>query len=413
MNVLVIGEQLRQPVPGGIGTYVLGLMQGLRQMRRDAPPVSVHASRYRPPDNRGRAPLHDPVGGFPVIASRLPSRWLLAAWTAGVVGVPAPARNGGGSAQWDVVHAPSLAFPRRGVAGSSSESRRGVAGSSSESRRGVAGSSSESRRGRAPLAVVVNDLAWRQVPEAFTRHGVAWHEKQLRRVLDTAALVMVPCDETATALEKAAAGEAGVRSRRVPRIEVITYGVDHLAHPDVEGADALLDQLGVNGAFVICVGTREPRKNLERLIAAFGQARLGSEWWLVVAGPEGWGEQGRDCLPSGVVFTGPVPAEVLSGLYARAGMAAYVPLTEGWGLPAVEAMAAGIPVVASPVPSTRGAALEVDPRDTGQIAEGLVAVATDAAVRRSLIEAGSRRVAGMTWLETARRHVALWESIGG
>jgi alpha-1,3-rhamnosyl/mannosyltransferase len=100
---------------------------------------------------------------------------------------------------------------------------------------------------------------------------------------------------------------------------------------------------------------------------------------------------------------------VLSGLYAGARCVAYVPLLEGWGLPVVEAMATGTPVVASPVPSAGGRALEVDPEDEGAITEGLVAACCDEPLRARLVSAGLERASQLTWAQCARRHVAVWQ----
>jgi len=157
------------------------------------------------------------------------------------------------------------------------------------------------------------------------------------------------------------------------------------------------------------VGTLEPRKNLRRLVEAYESIRdeLPEPWPLVMVGPSGWGEQvppGR-----GVIHAGSVSAGELSGLYASARLLAYVPLIEGFGLPPVEAMSVGTPVVASPLPSTGGAAREVDPNDSGSIAAGLLAVATDEPVRQELIRLGSTRAAELSWASIARRHRAVWE----
>jgi glycosyltransferase involved in cell wall biosynthesis len=157
----------------------------------------------------------------------------------------------------------------------------------------------------------------------------------------------------------------------------------------------------------------EPRKNLPRLLAAYRAARprLPEPWPLVVVGPAGWG----DALApeAGVVLAGVVPAAVLAGLYGRARLVAYVPLLEGFGLPAVEAMYACAPVVASPMPSTKGAALEVDPRDTDAIADALVQVGGQEGVRSQLVTAGVLRSSELTWEAAARRHVELWTEVAG
>ena len=104
-----------------------------------------------------------------------------------------------------------------------------------------------------------------------------------------------------------------------------------------------------------------------------------------------------------------VSAPELSGLYATARLLAYVPLIEGFGLPPVEAMRFGAPVVASPLPSTAGAAFEVDPHSTDSIAEGILRVATDESERLRLQTLGLARSAELTWSAIAHRHVLVWE----
>jgi glycosyltransferase involved in cell wall biosynthesis len=101
----------------------------------------------------------------------------------------------------------------------------------------------------------------------------------------------------------------------------------------------------------------------------------------------------------------------LAALYARSRLLAYVPFEEGFGLPPVEAMRYGTPVVASPLPTTRGASLEVDPTRVDDIAQGLVRVATDEELRSRLAAAGVARAGGLTWEAAARAHVELWSSL--
>jgi glycosyltransferase involved in cell wall biosynthesis len=342
MRVLIVAEQLRRPVPGGIGTYVRGLLQGLA----DQPDVEValHA---------GAGP---PLGlGLPEVLSKLPGPALTRGWDYGVLDAPSG---------FDVVHAPSLAAPPSA----------------------------------APLSVTIHDLAWRQVPDAYPRRGRRWHEAALRRALDRAELLIVPSRQTAAAL----------RDRKA---HVVEEGCDHLPPPDHDGAAALLRGLGVSGPFLLTVSTLEPRKNLPRLLEAYRAARprLPEPWPLVVVGPAGWGPA---LAPEpGVVLTGFVDEAVKAALMAQARCLAYVPLLEGWGLPATEAMAMGAPVVASPMPSIGQAALVVDPADTAEIADGLVAASTDGARRSMLIEAGGRRAKELTWSAAAARHVELWRGL--
>ena len=146
------------------------------------------------------------------------------------------------------------------------------------------------------------------------------------------------------------------RGAREGTISVIPLGSDILRDRDEDSASALLERLGVHGQFLLSVGTLEPRKNLPRLIEAYGIARrsLPEPWPLVVVGPPGWGPELEP--REGVVFTGRVGDGTLASLYARARLLAYVPFEEGFGLPPVEAMHFGTPVVSSPLPTTGGAA---------------------------------------------------------
>jgi glycosyltransferase involved in cell wall biosynthesis len=130
---------------------------------------------------------------------------------------------------------------------------------------------------------------------------------------------------------------------------------------------------------------------------------------LVVVGPPGWGPEAEH--GEGIVFAGRVSDGTLASLYARARLLAYVPFEEGFGLPPVEAMRYGTPVVASPLPTTGGASVEVDPTRVDDIVEGLVRAAMDEGLRTELAAAGKARAGSLTWEAAARAHVALWSSL--
>jgi glycosyltransferase involved in cell wall biosynthesis len=368
VRVLLVVQQLRRRVPGGIGTYVRGLLQGLEPSSS----VTVYAGRlYAGPLSGLR---DDPLFalGRPLRRSVLPPAVLSRLWGGAVVDVPPG---------FEVVHAPSLdAPPAR----------------------------------RASLTVTVHDLAWRQVPEAFPPRGRRWHEAALRRAVSRAAALVVPSAPVADALAR-----GGAEARRV---HVIAHGADHLPAPDDDAASALLEGLGVRSDFVLSVGTLEPRKNLSRLMAAHGRAvqRWHDPLPLVVVGPAGWGGVGLGD-PSGyrpvagrggVKLAGPVDGATLAALYRRARLLAFVPLLEGFGLPPLEAMAAGTPVLSSPVPSVGDAALVVDPCDVEAIAAGLLRLAGDHDLRAELSERGRARAAAHTWAASAAAHVELWERLG-
>ena len=336
MRVVVVTEQLRRRVPGGIGTYVRGLLGGLAAMADGEPSViAPYTSRLPGP-----------------VATRLWDRSL------------------GRNVVGDVVHAPSLAIPPT----------------------------------TAPLTVFVHDLAWREMPEAYPARGRQWHEAALVRAVERADALLVPSERTAELLAPDVAD-------RAVTIDVVPEGCDHLPPPDDAGAAALLDRLGVNGPFLLTVGTIQPRKNLERLLAAYALARpkLPEPWPLVVVGATGWGATLRPV--DGAVLAGAPDDAVLAALYRRARLLAYVPLAEGFGLPPIEAMHAGVPVVASPLPSTGTAAFDVDPVDTDAIGTALLTVATDDSTRTDLVRRGTDHAATMTWADAARRHMAIWRRV--
>jgi alpha-1,3-rhamnosyl/mannosyltransferase len=220
--------------------------------------------------------------------------------------------------------------------------------------------------------------------------------------------VVVPSEATAQAVVAAGVGITE------DRLAIINEGADHLGEPDGPAAQALLDRLGVLGPYLLTVSTLEPRKNLGRLLQAYALARpeLAEAWPLLVVGPSGWGPSaGAGGPTAGVIFAGAVEGGVLAAIYQKARCCAYVPIVEGFGLPVVESMAQGTPVVSSPVPSSGGASLEVDPTDVSSIAEGLVAAAGDEVTRAGLVSSGLAHAATLRWVETARAHVAIWERV--
>ena len=370
-TVLVAVEQLRRTVPGGIGAYARGLLAGLAQCAAEGDGVEVTLLASRAP--RGEV---DPLRAFgrPVVASPLPGPLLTRAWDHSWVRAP----DG-----FDVVHSVSLAAPML-----------------------EAGSSSR-------LSVTVHDVAWRRHPEATTSRGRRWHEGALHRARDCGATLVVPSRLVASDLVAFGVDEA--------RLTVVPGGTDHLAPPDEAATAALLRRAGVTGEFLLTVGTLEPRKNLDRLVQAFRRVRpsLPGRWPLVIVGPTGWGRGARPPDTDGVIFTGSVSDPVLAGLYQRARAFAYVPLTEGYGLPPLEAMRMGTPaVVSAEVPSVndlgaRGPAPAriVDPLDVGDIATGLGAVLTDEVLRAELAARGSALAQARTWHGVARAHVALWRGL--
>lgn len=243
----------------------------------------------------------------------------------------------------------------------------------------------------APLVVTVHDLAFLHDPTQFTRRGNAVFRRSLEHIRRRADLVL--CSSQATLDDCASAGIGTDRLRLVPLgVEPATVDVDEVAR--VRALYRLPPR------YLLFVGTVEPRKNLRGLVDAV--SRLDQPLPLVAAGAEGWGDV--DIPADGDVrFVGFVPAADLAGLYAGAEVFCYPSEREGYGLPVLEAMAHGTPVVTSRGTATEeaagGAAVLVDPLDPDDIARGI----TEARLRRAaLIHSGLGRVEQASWSETAR-----------
>jgi glycosyltransferase involved in cell wall biosynthesis len=204
------------------------------------------------------------------------------------------------------------------------------------------------------------------------------------------------------------------------RVEAIPLGVDPrfqpLPAPEVH-AFRQANHIGAQTIFFL--GSLEPRKNLPALIEAFHEVLATTpQAELIVGGGQGWKygplfERVRALgLESKVRFTGPIDAADLPRWYNACTAFAYPSLYEGFGLPALEAMACGTPVVTSNVTSlpevVGDAAISVPPTDTHALAEGLSRVLADAALRSSLREQGLRRAGGFTWQRTAERTLEVY-----
>lgn len=178
-------------------------------------------------------------------------------------------------------------------------------------------------------------------------------------------------------------------------------------------------RLGLHKPYVLAVGTLEPRKNLERLLAAWSRlpAELRGSHALALVGPRGWEDERivEAAAEHGAHLLGAVEEQDLAALYDGCACFAYPSLFEGFGLPILEAMAAGAPVVTSNVsslPEVAGdGALMVDPLDTQAISEAIASVLSDADLARRLAERGRRRAARFSWESTARQTLALMTAI--
>ena len=251
----------------------------------------------------------------------------------------------------------------------------------------------------APLVVTVHDLAFFEHPEHFTPRGNRLAFRGVELAKKDADLVVCPSQATASDCEK--------HGFDPNRLRVVPWGVE--VRPIAEEDRAWVrERFEVERPYILWTGTVEPRKNLARMIDAFLQ--LEGDLELLLAGPLGWNEDLDALLARGrgrIRALGFVEPHELDALYAGALAFCYPSLMEGFGLPVLEAMAQGAPVVTSRGTSTEEvageAAVLVDPMDAGSITEGLRQVVGDDALRKRLIAAGHERATELSWERCARR----------
>jgi glycosyltransferase involved in cell wall biosynthesis len=254
------------------------------------------------------------------------------------------------------------------------------------------------RRGAPPTAFFVHDLAFRLRPDEVPWQQRAYLGTVLPPALRSAAAVFVPSRATEADLLACypLPGLAG-------RVHLIPEGPTPLpaAGPLPEG---------IEPGFVLAVGTLEARKNYRRLVAA--HAGLAGAPPLVFAGRPGWNGD-RAPRGSGVRVLGHVDDATLASLYRHASILAFPSLYEGFGIPLLDAMAAGVPALVGErgaLPELAGeAALTVDAESTAAIAAGLRRLLSEAPLRRRLAAAGRRRAKDYSWPAAAQlvlRHLA-------
>lgn len=258
-----------------------------------------------------------------------------------------------------------------------------------------------------PLAVrdqvvTIHDCAFHDAPTGFARSFAAWLAYLVPRLARRVRQIITVSHFSAERVSEL----CGIPRER---IAVIYNGVDErFFQSNTALCDNVRQRLRLPAQYVLCVGSLEPRKNLPRLLAAWeqlGSVKNGLKLVLVGATSRVFRSPLLPPLGGDVMLAGYIAEADLPAVYAAAEAFVYPSLYEGFGLPVLEAMASGTPVVCSnttSLPEVAGpAAVGVDPLDEAAIAAGIEQVLSDAALRRELSEAGRMRARDFTWDRTA------------
>jgi glycosyltransferase involved in cell wall biosynthesis len=272
------------------------------------------------------------------------------------------------------------------------------------------------RQGR--RVVTVQDLTCLQFPQFHPWSRRVLFGLSIRRAARLADAIIVPSSATGRDLASRFPSAEG-------RIHVVPLAPSERFVPiPPEQSVPVIRRYGLShGTYLLFVGNVEPRKNLPALLDAYGRMRTatGLSPALVIAGGKGWKihpvhrAAAASPFAADIRFLGHVPEADLPALVNGALAFVYPSLYEGFGLPPLEAMACGTPVVTSnrsSLPEVVGdAALLVDPDDRGQLADALARIASEEALRERLRERGMERARRYSWDETARLTVEVYERV--
>ncbi len=362
---------------GGIGRYTRNLVQALAALDGENEYVLLSAGGWGKGGSAGAWPPNFRTRSIP-----LSDRWLNILWQR----LRLPLRVQLVSGRLDVYHSPDFVLPPVG---------------------------------RTPTVLTVHDLSFLRYPEFFVPAFRTYLQGAVSRAVRRADHVLADSQSTRRDLEEL----LGVATAK---ISVLYPGVEDRfrAVEDQEALSRVRARYGLPERFVLGVGTLQPRKNFEGLVTAFGrllatQAEL-AELGLVIAGGKGWlaedllalaehhGVRGR------VVVAGFVDDADLPALYTLAAALAFPSWYEGFGLPILEAMACGTPVVSadnSSLPEVvADAGLLVDAGSPEELAQAMAVLLLDEGLRARLIAAGHRQARRFTWQQAARQLLGVYRS---
>ena len=270
-----------------------------------------------------------------------------------------------------------------------------------------------------PVVTTIHDLSFEHLPETFKRRSRAQLRLTVRRTTRKAALILTLSEFSRRDIIETYAVD--------PERVIVTPAAapPHFAPvADETELRAVRERYGISPNYLLSLGSIQPRKNLTRLIEAYSclrRERPNAELpQLVLAGKRGWLDDEvfraaqQDGLSESISFIGYVPEKDLPALYSGAMCFVYPSYFEGFGLPVIEAMQCGAPVIAgnrSSLPEVAGdAALLFDPFDTRALADAIARVTDDPDYRAELCARGFKRAGTFSWLDTARLTLKAYET---
>lgn len=271
-----------------------------------------------------------------------------------------------------------------------------------------------------PFVVSIHDLSFEHLPQTFNRRSRTQLRLTVRHSARRAARILSLSQHTRSDIMET----YGIEPNRIEAIPLAAP--DHFCRVnDKRELQRVRHNYGIEGDYILSVGSIQPRKNLARLIKAYAQLRgdcsadklpklvlVGKCAWLYDETLRALDQVG---VKDSVVLTGYVPESDLPAIYSSALCFVYPSYFEGFGLPPLEAMKCGIPVVVgnqTSLPEVVGnAGLTVDPFDVDAIAGAIRRLMNDSALRAELSQKGQERASTFTWRETARRTLQIYQDV--
>lgn len=370
MRIAVFADQLFYKQPGGIGTYLGNLLPGLAACLPESQFLLIHHG------SEVARPFPDVER---ITMMRLPGSREVTGVLWHTLQRPVVEKHLG---PLDLVHAPSLVFPPS----------------------------------LAPLVATVHDLCVVKFPGAFPAQWRVFHRRGLGLILKKARIILADSHSTARDLRL-------LCGKKDNRVRVVPLGVED--PPDVEEDQVrrVLEKHDLEPGYLLFVGTIEPRKNLSRLVQAYAsldEEEKRAARGLILVGAQGWlgrWELSRVLSQDGVRWLGYLPREELEAVFRGAGVFVYPSLYEGFGLPVLEAMARGVPVITSKTSSLRevaeGAAILVDPEDVMDLRKALRRLIRDEEMRVQLAEFGKERASSYPWSRTVELTAQAYRDTAG